>query len=224
MSQDLLINASRSPCYMIGDRTLHIYGDFNQTNMTELIGRLSYNIHNTIPVAPVYDISTKIDSPYNIDNSQHPIIDIFIDSNGGDTRMLQNLTTLLNIAKMRGAIVRTTVLSRAYSCGSMLAIQGTPGFRIMPEYGTHMIHFGSSSVSGSSETELEKRLKNSKLLKAYNQKLYSTYTKMTEQEIEQLCSTEGDYLDAKRCKRLGLCDWIVDLNSKLIIDTKKHSK
>jgi len=61
-----------------------------------------------LPQKPIYEISTKITSPYDIDDPERPVLDIIINSNGGDAEILKSMYTILDIAKARGAIVRTT--------------------------------------------------------------------------------------------------------------------
>ncbi len=215
------INTNNSPCFMTSDNTIYILGDFNLTNMGAIIGRLGTYIYNTMPTKPVYTAQGQIESPYSINHSEEqPVIDIFIDSCGGDTIILQDLTALLNIAKLRGAIIRTTVLSCAYSSGSMLAIQGTPGFRIMANHAKHLIHFGSMRFGGSSEAQVKKEEKNARRYKENGQKLYSTYTQLSQKTIQKLCSNEGDFLIAEQCLENGLCDWIIGEQGKLIGRTR----
>ena len=221
MAQNDTINTNNSSCFMTNDNTIYVLGDFTLANMGAILGRLGTYIYNRMPTAPIYTLDTKIESPYSINNSDNrPVIDIFIDSPGGETRLLQDLTTLLNIAKLRGAIIRTTVLSCAFSCGSMLAIQGTPGFRIMAEHARHLVHFGSMRFGGSSETQLKSEEKNARSYKDFSQSLYSSYTKMPEKMIKKLCSAEGDFLDTSQCLEHSLCDWIIGEHGQLKGRTK----
>ena len=220
MPSNDMINDSRSTCYMMGDSAFYILDEFSLKNMGEIIGQLG-NLIKKLPTAPVYDSAKiQITSPYDTSHINNPIIDIFIDSNGGATRILQDITTLLNIAKSRGAIIRTTVLSSAYSCGSLLAIQGTPGFRIMAAHAKHLVHFGSMRFGGASETQIQKEEKNAKHQKQFSKDLYSTYTKMPPKTIQKLCSGEGDFLGAEQCLENGLCDWIIGEHGKLIGRTR----
>jgi hypothetical protein len=102
-----------------------------------------------------YKCQTKLKSPYDIDTSKHNVIDVFINSNGGDVTILNSISTLLGIAKSKGAIIRTTVCGKAYSCGSALAITGTPGFRIMYANAYHLVHFGTQTRTAKQESEIE---------------------------------------------------------------------
>lgn len=210
-----IINPNKSPNYISDDNSIYILGDFEHKTMSELIGHISTMIRQ-LPTEPIYKANQKIVSPYDAFAVSNPIIDIFIDSNGGDTNMLNDISTLLNIAKMRGAIIRTTVLSRAYSCGSLLAIQGTPGFRIMSHCAQHMIHFGSFGVQADSEKMAKHILENALRKKEITHDRYKTYTKMSPKDIKRLTTSEGEYWDAQKCLNNGLCDWIIGENGKLI--------
>lgn len=210
-----IINSSKSSSYVTDNNQIYILGEFERSHMTELIGNIN-NIVLELPNEPIYKASTKITSPYDTDLINNPIIDIFIDSNGGDTNMLNNISTLLNIAKMRGAIIRTTVLSRAHSCGSLLAIQGTPGFRIMSHDAQHMIHFGGMCISAQSEPMARHALENMLHRKQITHNKYKTYTKMSNKDINRLTSSEGEYWDAEKCLTNSLCDWIIGENGILI--------
>lgn len=208
-----IISNSKAKNYIMEDNSIYILDDFELNSMNELIGNLSAMIRE-LPVVPIYESKSTIISPYNT-TDKNPIIDIFIDSNGGSTRVLRDISTLLNYAKARGAIIRTTVLSCAYSCGSLLAIQGTPGFRIMAHDAEHMIHFGSSSIYAESQQMMEHLMERSLNNKKIVNKKYETYTKLPKDKIEELTTTEGRFLTAEECLKYNLCDWILGENGQL---------
>lgn len=210
-----IINPNRSLNYVSDDRSIYILGSFDRDTMGDLIGQISTMIQS-LPPEPIYKADKKIVSPYDISAVSNPIIDIFIDSTGGDTNMLNNISTLLNIAKMNGAIIRTTVLSRAYSCGSLLAIQGTPGFRIMSHRAQHMIHFGSLGIQADSERMAKHVLENTLRKKEITHDKYKIHTKMSPKDLKRLTAAEGEYWDAQKCLNNGLCDWIIGENGILI--------
>ena len=210
-----IINPNNSLNYTSNDNCIYILGDFERKSMGDLIGNISTMIRQ-LPTEPMYKAHEQIVCPYDEFAVNNPIIDIFIDSNGGDTNMLNDISTLLNIAKMRGAIIRTTVLSRAYSCGSLLAIQGTPGFRIMSQNAEHMIHFGSFGVHADSEKMAKHVLENTLRKKEMTHDKYKTYTNMSSKDIKRLTKSEGEFWDAQKCLNNGLCDWIIGENGKLI--------
>ena len=218
MSQIITMNASRSPNYIVkidnsnSERyQIYMLGGFNYENTAELIGNLGAIVQD-LPHRPIYKQSSKLVSPYNIDRDEKApaIIDIFIDSNGGNTRILHDITTLLNIAKMRGAIIRTTVLSGAYSCGSILAIQGTPGFRIMSQNAEHLVHYGRLSLDVTSESNKDEALQ---FINRSKDKIFSAYeehTKIPSKILNEIKEYSLDkHFDANTCLKYKLCDWII---------------
>lgn len=211
-----MINASRARNYImkisdgIAERyQIYMLGRFDYENTTELIGELGAIVHNLTP-QPIYEQKSKIISPYDIDDKENTIIDIFIDSNGGLVSTLHNITTMLNIAKMRGAIIRTTVLSAAYSCGSILAIQGTPGYRIMSEDAEHLIHYGKVIQEITSDAD---KNNSDEYIERNKDKLFSKYEKHTDTPKKMLNEIKkyplNKQIGAYDCLKYGLCDWII---------------
>ena len=216
-----IINNSKSDNYIVGPQ-VYILGDFAHEEMNELTGNLGNYIFS-LPTHPIYKASTKITSPYNTNKISNPIIDIFIDSLGGSETALQNISTLLNIAKSRGAIIRTTVLSRAFSAGSLLAIQGTPGFRIMAHDARHMIHFGSIAITVKNPDDIAVRAQQITEQKRIIQQKYKTYTKIPDEKLHQMMRCESGFLTAPECMEMGLCDWILG-EQGIITSLKQKSR
>lgn len=214
MSSGNIINDSRSDNYINGTQ-VYILGDFSSKEMNELTGNLGELIFSLQPM-PTYHSSGTITSPYDTKNIKNPIIDIFIDSTGGTENALQNLSTLLNIAKSRGTIIRITVLSRAFSAGSLLAIQGTPGFRIMAHDARHMIHFGCTSLIAKNPDDITIRAQQIADQKKIIQEKYKIYSKIPKKELDKMMRCESGYLTADECLKYGLCDWIISERGKLI--------
>ena len=214
MAKSSAINSSQSMNYII-DNQVYILGDFEDEGMNELIGELSNKILK-LPQMPKFDTSIKIENPYIIDDPKRPVIDFFIDSYGGYANMLNDLSTLINLAKYKGAIVRTTVLSNAFSCGSLLAIQGTQGYRLMSHDAQHLVHFGTNVVQVSTEREIPERTRHIRENKRAILSKYKTYTKISDEELNKYKNCETGYINAKRCLRLEFCDWIIGENGELI--------
>lgn len=213
MAKSNAINSSQSMNYII-DNQVYILGDFNDEDMNEMIGELS-NIILKLPQMPKLDTSIKIVSPYDIDTPERPVLDFFIDSCGGYVHMLNDISTLMNIAKYKGTIIRTTVLSNAFSCGSLLAIQGTPGYRLMSHDAQHLVHFGQNVVQVSTEKEIPERTRHIRENKRALLSKYKTYTAISDEELTKYKNCETGFLNAKKCLRLQFCDWIIGENGVL---------
>ena len=69
-------------------------------------------------------------------------------------------------------MIRTNNIGVAASAASMLAIQGTPGYRIMSENAYNMIHYGQTTVTANRENELDIDTRNKN---KERKKLFSIY-------------------------------------------------
>lgn len=207
MAQSKIINNTKSGNY-VSDNSVFILDKFSPDTSNELIGNLADMVMSIEPF-PVYQIGGKLESPYKPLDTDRPVIDVYINSNGGSGYILDSIVSLLALAKSRGAIIRTTVLSRAASCGSLLAITGTPGFRIMYSHSFHFIHFGNHSVSASKEDEIQMAAKHIKEAANNKQNMYLQHTNLTAKELKKLQSNEQGHMNAQTCLAKGLCDWII---------------
>ena len=207
--------AQKESNYILGN-SVFILDDFRTTTTNEMIGNLSDLVMNLEPRAE-YKCKGTLKSPYDIDTKQYNIIDVFINSNGGDVTILNTITTLLGIAKSKGAIIRTTVCSKAYSCGSALAIMGTPGFRIMYSNAYHLVHFGSQSRTAKLESEIDSVTNNMKENHANWKNLYLNNTKITPKELKKLMSKDS-FVTANDALKFSFADWII--NEKGIIHNR----
>lgn len=207
MAQGKIINASNSGNY-VSDNKVFILDDFLSKTSNELIGNLSDMVFS-LPQTSLYQTDTQIISPYDITNDTHPIIDVFINSAGGDGKILDSIVALLGIAKSKGAIIRTTVLGRASSCGSLLAITGTKGYRVMYSQSYHMVHFGKHNARIEKEVEIELAAQYIQKSTANKTNMYLQHTNLTSKDLKKLQSHEYGFLSAQECLDKGLCDWII---------------
>ncbi len=221
MSASPIINNTASANFITTNNQIYILGRFDTPNMAEVIGHLGHCIEQLQPF-PQYNLKTKLVSPYDTDKIKNPIIDIFIDSPGGEVHTLNSITTLLNIAKARGAIIRTTVLAQAFSCGSLLAIQGTPGFRIMSSDAELLVHYGTTGLRVDKQSDLDAMPAILTARKQQTNAKYLAHTKISQRELNKLLSNESGFLSAKKCLELGFCDWIIDANG--LLSNRTHSR
>lgn len=220
MAQSKIINNSGSGNY-VSDNKVFILDDFSSKSCSELIGNLTDMVFS-LPQNTIYQANTQIISPYDISDNKHPIIDVFINSNGGDGNILDSIVALLSIAKLNGAIIRTTVLGKAYSCGSLLAITGTPGYRIMYSHAKHHIHFGRHAFGVTKESEIDMAANNLKQETAAKQQMYLDHTKLKAKDLKKIQSNEQGYLNAEKCLEHGLCDWILTTDGIFINKNTKQ--
>ena len=208
MAQSKLLNSGRFQNFA-SENKIFILDNLSDESSNELIGNLA-DMVMSIEQQPIYKTSAKINSPYELDYNNRPVIDVFINSCGGAGSILDSIVTLLAIAKSRGAIVRTTVMGNASSSASMLAILGTPGYRIMYSHSYHFVHFGTHSPRITKESEIEASAKHVKTATTNKNNLYLQHTNLTPQELKKLQSNEKGYVYSKECLDKGFCDWIID--------------
>ena len=191
------------------DKQVFILGGFDPQETNQMIGELAKMVQS-LPIHPIYSTKHEQTSPYDTKDIINPIIDIYINSNGGDASILHSISALLSIARSRGAIIRTTVLCNAASCGSLLAVQGTPGFRIMNEYATHMIHFGASRVRVDKEDEIKLATKYMQQTHKRMEDIYLKHTDLTQAQLKKIMKNEHGHLFPDECLQHNICDWVID--------------
>jgi len=191
----------------VKQNSIFLYDTINQETCAELIGNLAEMVYN-IKSHPTKNDTKTNTSPYDI-NKSAPTIDVFINSGGGQCSYMDSIMTFLNIARSKGAIIRTTVTGRAASAASQIAIQGTPGFRIMYQTAFHLVHYGNSSFNVSANGEAERAMKNEKQLRQNQVNTYKKFTKLTDKEIAECMKTEHHVFSAQQCLEKNMCDWIL---------------
>lgn len=164
----------------------------------------------TMPHMPTIYTPTKISSPYDIKDRQ--VFDLYINGYGRDLTTFSAFTALLALIRVRGAIVRTNVIGTARDAAALLAISGTPGFRIMYESATmvpyasahpHNLGFCDPSTARPTNSEIE-----------YIRSIYKQNTKLTNDEITDIMRN-GHPMTATQCLKRGLCDWILRNNGTM---------
>lgn len=198
---------NKTKANFVRDNAVFLYDYLNRETSAEMIGDLARMV-NEIHPAPKNQNDTTIKSPYDISN-QTPVIDVFINSYGGSIYFMNSIMTFLNIARSKGAIIRTTVTGFAASSASMIAIQGTKGFRIMYDASYHVVHYGNSTIDVSAAGEVDLAAKNEKRYRNHHKEIYKRFTNMTEKEINACMRTEHHVYDAKECLEKNMCDWIL---------------
>ena len=209
-----IMNRSEELNFASADFKIYIMDRFKQEKCAELIANLQSMIDSS-PSHPIYTTTDTIKSPYELPKTNPVALDVYISSTGGDFDVLNQLSFLFAMAKNKGIIVRTSVPAYAGSCASMLAIQGTPGFRIMGENAQHFVHFGRTVNEVNLETEIDKAYQDMHNHANSTKKLYLRYTNISESELKELRSDQYGYVSAKKCLHLGFCDWILQNNGVL---------
>ena len=184
-----------------------LYDSLYRDSTAEMIGDLARMVNEIRPVTE-FDNKSTIKSPYYIGNDT-PVIDVFINSPGGGIHTMNSIMTFLNIARSKGAIIRTTITGHTASCASMIAIQGTAGFRIMYNASYNIIHYGNSDISVSANGEIDLAAKNEKRYRQSQKEIYKKFTDMTGKEIDECMKTEHHVYSAQECLEKNMCDWVL---------------
>lgn len=142
-------------------------------------------------------------------------LNIYINSNGGNTNILFTIQGLLTNIRNSGYKIRTNVYGEAKSCASMLAIMGDKGHRTMSEFATHLVHFGTTTTKITKSTEIEKAKKYSDNHIKNMKSFYLRNTKITEKHLNKLMEDEFGFLNAEECLKLHFCDKILMLDGTI---------
>lgn len=217
-NQPKILNDSRSMNYVCGNKVF-ILGKIDDQSCCELIGNLS-NLVDSLQWVPMHEQNGLIlpdKNPYKLQgNANIPVIDIYINSGGGSIPTTKSILTLLNLARTKGAIIRTTVMGYAASCASVLAVQGTPDFRIMYEHSYNLVHYGSSTYTFTHPEEVENVSKYEPQMRKDFYSLYSKYTNLTKSELKKAQNSEYNFFSAKESMAKNMCDWILTSDGKFI--------
>lgn len=143
----------------------------------------------------------------NIANEKNPALVFYINSPGGYATELFSVLAMIELAKHFGIFVVTHVLGAAYSAGSILAIHGD--HRLMYHNASHLMHLGEHGFVSGTYEQLDRNHKHAKKWFDTIVRMYADHTKMSETQIKKALADDNYYLDAKECKKLGLCDDIL---------------
>ena len=136
-----------------------------------------------------------------------PKIFFYINSPGGLVSELYNLLALIDIAKQQGIKIYTIVTGNAYSCASMLAIQGD--HRAIYKYGRHLMHLGEQGDAVQTFKQIDRCNKAAKEHFENIVKMYVENTNIPEKDVRKMLEDDCCYLNAEECKKLGLIDEII---------------
>lgn len=135
-----------------------------------------------------------------------PHIDLYINSVGGNLYLLQHLVELVEQAKQSDVMVRTMVMSMAFSAGSLLAITGDQ--RYIARSAEHMIHYGSGGYASASPKQIQvhgDRL-HREFKWGYNH--YKKYANIP--KLKNKMANDNYYITADKCIEWGLADFYMD--------------
>lgn len=214
---------------MMHENTLFICTSIDEDTTNKMTAKLIEWVNKlkaTNPEILAKNTATII-SPYEIWPEDQPVLEVYLQTPGGSISVAQSILSLLKMARAKGAIIKTINLSNASSCGSLLAVSGTRGYRYMAEDAYNLIHYGSRG--GSTERDGESKYLQQRMDRFTNmlKNIYLENTKLTLKEINKYFTCEGSgRLYAKTCLEKLVCDWVITNdgqytnNPKLLKDIK----
>ena len=140
-------------------------------------------------------------------SEKNPTMMIYVNSPGGYAMEMFSVLAMMELAKNLGITVLTHVLGAAYSAGSIVAIHGS--HRLMYRNAFHLMHLGEHGFTSGTYEQLDRSHKHTKKMFDTIVRMYVDHTKMSEAEVKKILTDDNCYLDAKECKKLGLCDEIL---------------
>lgn len=136
-------------------------------------------------------------------------IDLWVNSFGGYTHLVNHMIQLLEIAKREGVTVRTIVPAIAFSAGSMIAIAGSEGERYIARDAEHLIHYGrtmGTQEETPKQVERWSAYKDRDFKRLFNH--YQKFARVPNLDIEMM--DDGFFIPAAKCIKFGLADKYID--------------
>lgn len=173
------------------DYKIYLCDSFALDNCATTIAGM-YSLIDSIPQTPIYNGEYHNKTPYELPGTNPFVFDIYIDIHNNENILvndtpLNQFLYLFNLAKSRGFIIRTHIPAHACIDGGILAIHGTPGYRIMNKYATMDTLIGTQ--------------------KQPYKEIY--LSNINNQNFQSINETEIQKLSAEQCLQCNFCDWIL---------------
>lgn len=171
-------------------------------NNVYILGEFDFSLIENV----IIELKELIDKLTKLKDGQK--ITFYINSNGGYSDILFPIVDLIEEAKKNDIIIETHVSRKAYSCGSLLAITGTKGYRFINERAEHVVHYGRF---GGHRLETPKQIdRTSSYYKRYLKTIINHYKKYSNvPELEKQVEDDYFFIPAKQCVKWGLADKII---------------
>lgn len=204
---------------MMHENEIFICTSINNETTNKMTAKLIEYVNKLKPVKPdiVKKYSTKIISPYDEWPEEQPVLEVHLQTPGGVISVAHSILTLLNMARAKGAIIKTINLSEASSAGSFIAVSGTKGYRYMSQTAMNAIHFGTRPSVATRDGELGRYKHQLDATTNILKNIYLQNTKLTQKEINKYYTYEGTgFLNAKQCLEKGICDYVITTDGQYV--------
>lgn len=154
-------------------------------------------------LSDVTELYEKIDEQKNLRGGR---VNVIVNSPGGSVDVLKAYLDAFEYAKKNDVIVGTFVTGEAASAGSILAINGTKGYRVIGRYGSHYIHWGQARVGSQSPGEAVRAFELTMEHYEFVFSQYKTHCKIP--KLKKSLADEHFTLSAEECVAYGVADEI----------------
>ena len=150
---------------------------------------------------------TTIDKQAELRESK---IQVVINSMGGSVSVLKAFIEAFEYAEKEKVIVATHVSGIAASCGSLLAMRGTPGHRTISKDSEHYVHLGHGwGIQPRTEIELERASEASKRHFKWIRDQYQTYAEIP--DLNEKLKDDHLFVSSRDAVRWKLADRVTVL-------------
>lgn len=137
------------------------------------------------------------------------MIEIHINSRGGDAALCMHILSLVELAKAKGIKVRTIVMDRAYSAGSVIAVAGTAGERYISQNAEYCLHYGTHpGWDEHTPLQTERNAEHKKRFFAKLKGVYERYCKIP--NLEEQLKDDSFFVTAAEGIKWNLADKYVE--------------
>ncbi len=196
---------------------LPLIENIENTNLDLILIELSKQIEmiSKFPIRP-----KKTSDPYDA-NIQNPVLDVRIKSPNIDENTFKAISDLFSVARAKNMIIRTTVTANCDGYGCAVAVQGTPGYRIISENTSNKPGQNlQNEVSANTNVGFNKNIvtNNASDTKNCLTIVYKTFTK-----IERITNylSPNTSIDAHQWCQSGCCDKIRTFPSGKLVSAKQ---
>lgn len=171
------------------DGRFYIGGSFDESIQTNIIPHL-------------FNAVTNVDA-----DGEPQKITFLINSPGGQTKYLKDILGFIDIAKKVDIIVSTIVFGNAYSCGSLLAVSGTKGYRYVGRNAEHLCHLGQAGSISRNEEDAKRLAARTKRHFDFIKDIYRKNAKIP--DLDRVIKDDNYFVSGRNLIKFGLADSVI---------------
>jgi ATP-dependent protease ClpP protease subunit len=133
-------------------------------------------------------------------------LEVFINTEGGDSARAFSLVELMEHAKGRGITVATYVLHDGHSSGSIVSVAGTKGHRYVAKRANLSLHYGTSESVVASPMEMARMATATEAHFKQIRQHYLDNSDITPKALDDMLRHDHFYTSAEAAVAFGLAD------------------